>query len=62
MKGRKRLRKKLLKEAGWENIEEQGGNLVLRNTAGEELEFKSASRPRAYQQALEKIKANRGHG
>ena len=53
MRGRRRIRRKHLKQAGWEIVEEgkatgQAYRLVLQSPAGEQVNIEAARRPRAY--------------
>jgi hypothetical protein len=53
MRGRQRIRRKHLKQVGWEIVQEggatgQGYRLVLRSPAEEQVSIEAASRPRAY--------------
>ena len=55
MRGRQRIRRKHLKQAGWDIVEErkatgQAYRLVLQSPAGEQVSIEAASRPRAYAQ------------
>jgi hypothetical protein len=53
MRGRQRIRRKHLKQVGWEIVEEgeatgQGYRLILRSPAEEQVSIEAASHPGAY--------------
>jgi hypothetical protein len=57
MRGRERIRRKHLKQAGWAIVEEgrvvdHGYLLVLQSPAEEQVRIEAASRPRAYMRAI----------
>jgi hypothetical protein len=66
MRGSTRIRKKHIKQAGWQIVSEgrpepgQRYILVLRSPGGEELRIEAPTRPRAYYRAEQQILGRAG--